>query len=74
MSADHPESTNATVYIPAHDAAVAFEAPHGCRWCGDEEHHHGSQWHPTAGMHQWTRPTPAQILDRMTARRARRTL
>jgi hypothetical protein len=46
--------------------------PYGCRWCGDEQHHHGHQWHPEAGMHQWTEPSPEQIRDRMTARRARR--
>lgn len=44
--------------------------PFGCRWCGDAKHHHGSQWHPTVGLHQWEQPTPEQIKDRMRARRA----
>ena len=52
--------------------AARAATPYGCRWCGDEQHHHGQQWHPTAGLHQWTKPTTDQIRDRMTARRARR--
>lgn len=44
--------------------------PHGCRYCGDDEYHHGQQWHQTAGLHHYEPPTPAQILDRMKARRA----
>ncbi|MCX4697036.1 hypothetical protein [Streptomyces sp. NBC_01373] len=47
-------------------------APYGCQWCGDEQHHHGHQWHPAAGLHQWTKPTQDQIRDRMQARRAGR--
>ena len=44
--------------------------PNGCRHCGDDEIHHGWQWDPSAGLHQWQPPTQAQILDRMKARRA----
>ncbi|MYS16597.1 hypothetical protein GTW73_21985 [Streptomyces sp. SID4982] len=45
------------------------ETPYGCRWCGDASHHHGSQWHPTAGMHQWAKPTAEQVKARMVSRR-----
>lgn len=47
-------------------------SPYGCSWCGDERHHHGSQWAPIIGLHKWTTPTQAQILARMRARRAER--
>ncbi|MFD6335699.1 hypothetical protein ACFWGI_39780 [Streptomyces niveus] len=47
-------------------------APYGCSWCGDERHHHGAQWTPIIGTHTWMEPNQAQILDRMTARRADR--
>ncbi|MFD3520427.1 hypothetical protein [Streptomyces sp. NPDC058653] len=46
--------------------------PHGCRWCGDEQGHHGSQWAPIIGLHQWIEPTQRQILARMRDRRAAR--
>ena len=46
--------------------------PNGCRWCGDEPHHHGWQYHPAAGLHEWAKPTLQQIKDRMIARRAGR--
>lgn len=46
--------------------------PFGCRWCGDEAHHHGRQYLPGRGGHGWERPTNAQILARMKARRALR--
>lgn len=52
--------------------AVKFESPHGCRWCGDEQHHHGSQWAPIIGMHAWLQPSEAMILERMQRRRADR--
>lgn len=51
---------------------ITFESPYGCRWCGDEQHHHGSQWAPIIGMHQWMEPSQAMILERMTRRRADR--
>jgi len=44
--------------------------PFGCRWCGDERHHHGVQYLRGQGGHGWERPTDAQILARMRARRA----
>lgn len=47
--------------------------PFGCRWCGDEQHHHGRQWTPRFEQgHYWVRPTNAQILKRMKARREAR--
>jgi hypothetical protein len=51
---------------------LTFESPYGCRWCGDELHHHGQQWSPIIGMHSWLEPTQAMILERMTRRRADR--
>jgi hypothetical protein len=45
--------------------------PSGCRWCGVEPgKHYGGAWVPRKGWHQWVRPTSAQILARMRARRA----
>lgn len=46
--------------------------PFGCRWCGTEQRGHGRRWKPGAGLHTWQRPTNAQIIARMTARRAAR--
>jgi hypothetical protein len=43
-------------------------APYGCSWCGDEKHHHGNQWAPIIGMHQWRQPTQDQIKERMLRR------
>ncbi|WP_329390235.1 hypothetical protein [Streptomyces sp. NBC_01716] len=51
---------------------VATEPPYGCSWCGDERHHHGSQWAPIIGLHQWIEPDHALILERMRRRRAAR--
>lgn len=51
---------------------IAFEPPYGCSWCGDERHHHGSQWAPIVGLHQWMEPSQAMILERMRRRRAAR--
>lgn len=48
---------------------ITFEAPYGCRWCGDEQHHHGSQWAVIIGMHEWLEPSQAMILERMRRRR-----
>lgn len=47
---------------------LTFESPYGCRWCGDERHHHGSQWAPIIGMHRWLEPSQAMVLERMTRR------
>src|SRR5690242_4345461 len=59
--------------IPEPCAACQFPQepvqPYGCAICGDSQDHHGSQWHPLPGLHQWARPTDAQILARMKARR-----
>lgn len=52
--------------------SIRFEPPYGCRWCGDEQHHHGHQWAPIIGMHQWIEPSQAAILERMRRRRAMR--
>jgi hypothetical protein len=43
--------------------------PFGCRWCGDEQGHHGRQYLRSRGVHVWERPTEAQIKARMRARR-----
>jgi hypothetical protein len=43
--------------------------PYGCRWCGTEHHRHGLQYLRERGGHRWGRPTDAQILARMRARR-----
>lgn len=46
--------------------------PFGCRWCGSSQNTHGRRWVSSAGLHTWQRPTNAQILTRMQARRATR--
>nr|WP_051766082.1 hypothetical protein [Streptomyces sp. NRRL F-5135] len=45
-------------------------SPFGCRWCGIDRRSHGRQWVASQGMHAWERPTDAQILARIRARRA----
>jgi len=49
-----------------------FDSPYGCRWCGDEQHHHGHQWAVIIGMHPWMEPDQAMVLERMKRRRAAR--
>lgn len=44
-------------------------SPHACRHCGDDQYHHGNQWHRAVGFHKWIAPTQEQIKDRMLARR-----
>jgi hypothetical protein len=51
---------------------ITSEPPYGCRWCGDEQQHHGQQWAPIIGMHSWLEPSQAMILERMRRRRAAR--
>lgn len=51
---------------------LVFEQPYGCRWCGDAQHHHGSQWSPIVGLHSWVEPEPDLIKTRMLARRETR--
>lgn len=53
--------------------AQPSESPDGCRWCGDERGHHGTQYAPGIGQHRWREPTDAQRLERMQARRAAKT-
>lgn len=43
--------------------------PDGCRWCGVDAQEHAQRWKPPVGWHKWERPTPAQRLARMHARR-----
>jgi hypothetical protein len=43
--------------------------PSGCRWCGWERRTHAQTWTGSASWHIWARPTQAQILARMLARR-----
>lgn len=47
-------------------------SPNACRYCGDDQYHHGNQWHREVGFHKWIAPTQEQIRDRMLARRAQR--
>lgn len=49
-----------------------FEAPSGCRWCGDLEFHHGGQSAPGVGLHRWAKPWDWQVMERMLARRRMR--
>lgn len=46
--------------------------PYGCRWCGIDRAEHRARRTAAAGLHVWERPTRAQILARMRARRAAR--
>jgi hypothetical protein len=46
--------------------------PDGCRWCGDAPGHHGQQYLPGVGLHQWEQPSDRQRLERMQARRTDR--
>lgn len=46
----------------------AGRTPNGCHHCGDDEYHHGNQWHRAVGIHKWIEPTDEQRLDRMKAR------
>jgi hypothetical protein len=62
--------TTATIRQKLAARGIDFAPPYGCSWCGDERHHHGSQWTPIIGMHQWVEPSQAKILERMTRRRA----
>jgi hypothetical protein len=48
-------------------------APYGCRWCGIDHAEHRARRTTAAGLHTWARPTNAQILARMRARRTART-
>ena len=47
-------------------------SPFACRWCGEEQSHHGRSYIPSKGIHAWEQPTPAQIKARMKARRTAR--
>ncbi|WP_327594633.1 hypothetical protein [Streptomyces chartreusis] len=46
--------------------------PFGCRWCGIHPAEHRKRRTAAAGLHTWQRPTNAQILARMHARRVAR--
>ncbi|WP_411092243.1 hypothetical protein [Streptomyces sp. 049-1] len=46
--------------------------PYGCRWCGIDPAEHRKRRTAAAGLHTWQRPTNAQILARMRARRVAR--
>jgi hypothetical protein len=50
-----------------HTRHHSVPSPSGCRWCGDDHGHHGFQWVPSVGMHQFTEPTPAQVAARTRA-------
>lgn len=51
----------------------ATAEPSACGHCGIPSRVHYRQWTKAAGWHQWTPPSNAQTLARMTARRAART-
>lgn len=44
--------------------------PFACAHCGTPEHHHGWQYLPGVGLHQWRRPDENLMKRRMHARRA----
>lgn len=46
--------------------------PYSCRDCDTDRWHHGWSYTPSAGLHQWIRPTDRQILTRMVVRRMSR--
>lgn len=46
--------------------------PYGCRWCGYDRAEHRRRRTAAAGLHTWERPTRAQTLARMQARRSAR--
>lgn len=48
---------------------MTLPTPSSCRHCGIEQRGHCHRWTSTAGWHQWTPPTNAQIKARMLARR-----
>ncbi|MEU7154073.1 hypothetical protein AB0B15_39590 [Streptomyces sp. NPDC045456] len=52
--------------------AVAMPDPYACAWCGITRLPHGRQDAKGVGGHGWVRPSDAQILARMQARRAAR--
>jgi hypothetical protein len=64
--------TTASIRAKLAARGIHDEPPFGCTYCGDERHHHGSQWAPIIGMHQWMEPTQVEILKRMRRRRAAR--
>ncbi|MFD7465127.1 hypothetical protein [Streptomyces tendae] len=64
--------STATIRAKLAARGIDYEPPYGCSWCGDEQHHHGSQWAPIIGMHQWIQPTQTMIFARMRRRRANR--
>jgi hypothetical protein len=43
--------------------------PSACTWCGIARRGHGRQFADAAGWHEWERPSDAQVLARMKARR-----
>jgi hypothetical protein len=55
------------------DVTSSVVEPFSCRWCDIPQRRHGRQHTAPAGWHTFERPTDAQILARMRARRAART-
>ena len=53
---------------------VSAKPPFGCKYCGIEHRGHGHRWTKGVGMHFFYRPSDAQILARMRARRLARWL
>jgi hypothetical protein len=60
-------------YSPTHWTKTGeTPTPDGCRWCGIPQYGHYLRYRASASWHQWTKPTDAQRLARMKARRAQR--
>ncbi|MEU7155120.1 hypothetical protein [Streptomyces chrestomyceticus] len=51
---------------------IKMPEPYACAWCGIPRLSHGLQYMWGVGGHGWVRPSDAQILARMKARRAAR--
>ncbi|MEU4205624.1 hypothetical protein AB0F64_37630 [Streptomyces sp. NPDC026294] len=51
---------------------IEMPEPYACAWCGIPRLSHGIQYMWGVGGHGWVRPSDAQILARMEARRAAR--
>jgi hypothetical protein len=47
--------------------------PNACTWCDIGQREHLQRWTRSAGWHTWAAPTDEQRLERMLARRVRRT-
>lgn len=65
----HTTQEGTTVTVVRH---YAPPTPYSCRWCGIAQQRHGRRWVQSQGVHGWEKPTSAQMLARMKARRTDR--